>query len=270
MVVIPGPMQFVMGSPSTEEGRQPFESQHKRRIGRTFALATKSVTVQEFRRFLKANQLEAWFEAGGQAALEMKKYSPDENGPIILVNWYKAALYCNWLNKQEEIPEKEWCYTTDKQGNVTALKPKYLSLTGYRLPTDAEVEYACRAGAVTSRYFGETEELLPRYGWYFKNAGERGWPVGSKKPNDLGLFDLHGNVYTWCQESYKGDYPAAKEGEVIEDKEDDLSINNTGTRVLRGGSFLNPASNVRSAYRNINVPTHRGYLVGFRLARTCR
>jgi formylglycine-generating enzyme required for sulfatase activity len=116
------------------------------------------------------------------------------------------------------------------QGQVTALKAKYLSLHGYRLPTEAEWEYACRAGAVTSRYYGETEELLPRYGWYVKNAGGRSRPVGSKKPNDLGLFDLHGNVYTWCQEIYQGDHPASKNGEGIEDKEGELSINSTVSR----------------------------------------
>ncbi len=76
------------------------------------------------------------------------------------------------------------------------MKENYLSLTGYRLPTEAEMEYACRAGAVTSRYYGETEELLAKYGWYLQNSKERTWPVGSKKPNDLGLFDMHGNVYT--------------------------------------------------------------------------
>jgi formylglycine-generating enzyme required for sulfatase activity len=121
---------------------------------------------------------------------------------------------------------------------------------------------------VTSRYYGETEELLERYGWYFKNSKERTWPVGSKKPNDLGFFDLHGNVYTWCQESYKGDYPTSKDGARIEDKEDDLSIKSTDSRVLRGGSFDYRASPVRCAGRGWIVPTRRGSHVGFRPART--
>jgi formylglycine-generating enzyme required for sulfatase activity len=266
MVVIPGPVEFLMGSPSTEADRQAVESQHKKRIGRTYALAAKAVTVREFRQFLKANKLEAWFEEGGQVAPMMKQYSPEENGPIILVDWYKAAAYCNWLSKVEGIPEGQWCY--EIKGNMTALKAKYLSLQGYRLPTEAEWEYACRAGAVTSRYYGETEELLPRYGWYSKNAGERTRPVGSKKPNDLGLFDLHGNVYTWCQESYQGDYPAPKDGGAIEDKEGELSIKSTVSRVLRGGSFTYRASIVRSADRNGFVPSNRSGDVGFRPART--
>jgi formylglycine-generating enzyme required for sulfatase activity len=129
------------------------------------------------------------------------------------------------------------------------------------------MEYATRVGARTSRYFGETEELLPRYAWYEKNAHKRTWPVGSLKPNDLGLFDVQGNVYSWCQEGYK-DYITGKEGDVVEDREDELVIASTRGRVLRGGSFNIRASYVRSANRNINVPAYRNYLSGFRPART--
>ena len=257
-----------MGSPSTEAGRLAVESQHRRRIGRTFALAAKPVTVREFRRFLKENKLEAWFDVGGRVAPQMKRYSPDEHGPIILVDWHQAAAYCNWLSKQEGIPEPQWCYQTNPQGQVTALKAKYLSLQGYRLPTEAEWEYACRAGAVTSRYYGETEELLPRYAWYLKNSGERSWPVGKKKPNDLGLFDMHGTVDTWCQDSFQGDYPAGKEGERIDDNEGGLVINSAVGRVWRGGSFIYQAVYVRSAYRTRDVPSNRAIYVGIRPART--
>jgi serine/threonine protein kinase/formylglycine-generating enzyme required for sulfatase activity len=304
MVVIPGPVEFLMGSPSTEDGRGGNESQHQRRIGRTYAVAAKSVTVREFRRFLKENQLEEWFEAGGQAAPLMKRYSPDEDGPIILVDWYQAAAYCNWLSKVENIPEDQWCYETnarklsqeklsglvsllapqhalaraanarswsmvlDQQPQVTALKKGYLSLRGYRLPTEAEMEYACRAGAVTSRYYGETEELLVEYGLYLKNSKDRSWPVGGRKPNDLGLFDMHGNVWNWCQESPGGDYAAPKGGGALEDKEGSLQILSTELRVLRGGSFVTRAVDVRSAYRLRNVPADRSDCVGFRPART--
>jgi formylglycine-generating enzyme required for sulfatase activity len=301
MVVIPGPVEFLMGSPPTEEGRLPVETQHKRRIGRTYALAAKAVTVREFRQFLKKNKLEAWFESG-QAAPLMKRYGPDENGPAILVDWYRAAEYCNWLSEQDGIPEDQWCYETNawklsqvqvgvfaslvwphhpltgaastsyfllnRPPQVTALKKGYLGLRGYRLPTEAEMEYACRAGAVTSRYYGETEELLDSYGWYLKNSKERTRPVGGKKPNDLGLFDMHGNVWNWCQESYKGDYAVPEAGEAVEDKEDSLSIEQAGSRVLRGRAFIYPAVNVRSASRNRHLPTDRLNYVGFRPART--
>ncbi len=232
MVVIPGPVEFEMGSPLTEADRYDVELQHTRRIGRTFALAATPVTKEQFLRFLPK------FSHN-----EMKRY-PEPTCPIGGVTWYEAAAYCNWLSKEEGIPEDQWCY--EIKGNVTNLKEKYLSLSGYRLPTEAEMEYATRAGAITSRYFGETEELLPRYAWYEKNSEKKTWPVGSLKPNDLGLFDMQGNVYTWCQESYT-DYPAGKGDEAAEDHEDELVVNSS--RVLRGGSFDDQASNVRSANR---------------------
>ena len=173
--------------------------------------------------------------------------------------------YCNWLSKEEDVPEEQWCY--EIKGNEIKLKADYLSLSGYRLPTEAEMEYVTRAGAATARYYGETEDLLPMYAWYSKNAQEKIWPVGGKKPNDLGLFDAQGNVFTWCQERYLS-YPEENNGEVIADKEDISPINGENSRVLRGGSFLYPASNVRSAYRNSIAPTFRNYSFGFRLART--
>jgi formylglycine-generating enzyme required for sulfatase activity len=304
MVVIPGPVEFRMGSPAAEEGRSPAETQHRRRIGRTFALAAKAVTVGEFRRFLRDNKLEGWFEAGGQAAPLMKKYSPDEGGPVILVDWYTAAAYCNWLSRRDGIPEDQWCYETnarelsrekvsafvtlvlphhpldgaasagyfllDRRPQVTAVRKNYLGLRGYRLPTEVEMECACRAGAVTSRHYGEAEGLLAEYGWYLQNSGERARPAGRKKPNDLGLFDVLGNVWNWCQDRHRG-YPDPKGDEAIEDKEDKedlVSILSGADRVLRGGSFGLQASLLRCAYRARSAPALRLLFVGFRPART--
>jgi formylglycine-generating enzyme required for sulfatase activity len=217
------------------------------------------------------------------------------------VDWYTAAAYCNWLSQQEGIPEEQWCYETDarklsqekvavlvslvvphhplagaastsywlnRQPQVTALKKGYLGLRGYRLPQEAEMEYACRAGAVTSRYYGETEELLTKYAWYQKNSKERAWPVGEKKPNDFGLFDMHANVWTWCQESDQGAYAVSKGDETLEDEEDSSPIVSTKSRLFRGGSFLSPASQVRSANRDANVPMYHTAYMGFRPART--
>jgi serine/threonine protein kinase/formylglycine-generating enzyme required for sulfatase activity len=260
MVVIPGPVGFVMGSPPAEEGRQELELQHMRRIGRTFAIAAKSVTKEQFLRFRPE------FSHN-----EMRRY-PDAACPIGGVMWYEAAAYCNWLSEQEGIPEEQWCYERNEKGEYAGgmkLAPNYLGRTGYRLPTEAEWEYACRAGAWTSRYYGETEELLPRYGWYIKNSGERTRAVGSKKPNDLGLFDSHGNVFSWCQESYQ-EYPQGQGERGRDDVEDNISINIDKDRPLRGDSFFYPASLVRSAYRYWNVPSSRVPVVGFRPARTFR
>jgi formylglycine-generating enzyme required for sulfatase activity len=253
MVVIPGPVKVRMGAPLTEKGRRPDELLHQKGIGRTFAIAATPVTKRQFRRFWPTF-----------THVEMQRY-PGPSCPIGGVSWHNAAAYCNWLSKREGISPDQWCYETDSKGQVTNLKAKYLSLTGYRLPTEAELEYATRAGAVTSRYYGETEELLPKYAWYLKNSGERTWPVGSKKPNDLGLFDTHGNIWCWCLDRYQA-YPQG-EG-VVEDNEDSLIINNQQSRVMRGGSFIDRAVNLRSADRHWYAPEDHTSNVGFRPART--
>jgi len=292
MVVIPGPVEFVMGSPPTEAGRESRENQHKMRIGRTFALAAKSVTLAEYQRF----------DAGYGG--ETQQWSPTGDCPVLGISWFHAAAYCNWLSKQEGLPESEWCYEplrdakavpvlaarsvgllgsplgpvlavcglyagrTDPEYKVgMKLGANYLKRSGYRLPTETEMEFATRAGSVTSRFYGETEELLPNYAWYNKNGQDRAWPVGSKKPNDLGLFDVQGNVFTWCQERFQA-YPNSKEKEVTDDDEDTLSIT-LENRGLRGGSFAVQASIVRSAFRQGVVPTYRSDGdVGLRPART--
>jgi len=264
MVVIPGPVEFLMGSPPTEAGRELRENQHKRRIGRTFALAAKSVTLAEYQRFDPGY--------GG----ETQQWSPTGDCPVLGISWFQAAAYCNWLSKQEGLPESEWCYEPLREAKAVPvlgykvgmkLAANYLKRSGYRLPTEAEMEFATRAGSVASRYYGETEELLPKYAWYNKNGRDRSWPVGSKKPNDFGLFDVQGNVFTWCQESFKP-YPKSKENETTEDEEDVLSIN-LDNRGLRGGSFGVQASVVRSAFRQGVVPTYRSDGdVGVRPART--
>jgi formylglycine-generating enzyme required for sulfatase activity len=146
------------------------------------------------------------------------------------------------------------------------LARNHLERSGYRLPTEAEWEYACRAGAVTSRNYGESAELLGKYAWFQQNAAERSWPVGLKKPNDLGLLDMHGNVWCLCQERHK-DYLKTP-NKAVEDKEDVFDIKDKHERVLRGGTFLNPPSYVRCASRAGYVPTGRETLVGFRPART--
>jgi formylglycine-generating enzyme required for sulfatase activity len=256
MVVIPGPMEFLMGSPPGEGKRRENEVQHRRRIDRTFAISAKGVTVGDYLRFAKSYPHHT-----------TKRHAPTTDCPVVAQSWYQAAAYCNWLSEQEGCPKDQWCYEAAPEGRVVRLKEGYLKLTGYRLPTEAEMEVATRAGAATSRCFGASEELLDKYAWFLLNAGDRSWPVGSKKPNDYGLFDVHGNVWCWCQEEWKP-YPQAEGGAAVRDAEDDLSINSQAERVLRGGSFYDPASDVRSAFRSSDVPTNHYYRVGFRVART--
>jgi eukaryotic-like serine/threonine-protein kinase len=257
-VSIPGPVKFVMGSPLSEKDREDYEAMHTRRIGRSYAITSKFVTLAQYRNLTKADYL------------INEKYTYDPDLPVVAVDWYMAARYCNLLSKTEGIPADQWCY--DVQGPKEIVKPKanYLSLTGYRLPTEAEVEYVTRAGATTSRYYGETDELLPYYAWYSKNSAGQLHPVGLKKPNDLGLFDALGNCHTWCQEPF-GDYPAIGLDGLAEDTEVDrskLDIVVSSGRVLRGGQFFMLPSLVRSASRNSDVPSSRNLTFGFRMART--
>jgi formylglycine-generating enzyme required for sulfatase activity len=141
-------------------------------------------------------------------------------------------------------------------------KANYLSLTGYRLPSETEWEYACRAGAVTRRFYGHSDELLAKYAWYIETSENHAWPVGLTKPNDLGLFDMHGNVWTWCHDRYE------QYCDQEEDIEDPTKVGRGESRVLRGGSFNNNARNVRAAYRNNDQPDNRNNNNGFRPAST--
>jgi formylglycine-generating enzyme required for sulfatase activity len=142
-----------------------------------------------------------------------------------------------------------------------------LQRTGYRLPTEAEWEYACRAGAGTAYSFGEADDLLGKYGLHSAKSPDRMQGVGMLWPNDHGLFDMHGNALEWTQSLYKRDFGKAESG-MMDDKEDKTDINNHDSRVLRGGSFDVLASFVRSSSRYRYGPSYRIHFVGFRPART--
>jgi formylglycine-generating enzyme required for sulfatase activity len=150
--------------------------------------------------------------------------------------------------------------------------PDYLHRAGYRLPTRAEWEYACRAGAATSRYYGERAELLGRYAWYTKNSQDKGMlPVGSLKPNDLGLFDMYGNAFEWCQDA-DTDYPIGKADQATLDVEDvaNAQLMDIIHRTLGGGTFSYPAEVMRSANRYMCPPIAHDRETGLRPARTFR
>jgi formylglycine-generating enzyme required for sulfatase activity len=190
---------------------------------------------------------------------------------MINVSWYDAAAYCNWLSQEEGIPEDEWCYRpVDKKEyrEGMGLAPGYLQKKGYRLPTEAEWEYACRAGARTRRHYGDADGLLKEYAWYFANTNAEGARAGGLlKPNDLGLFDLYGNAWDWTQDPalpYRWESTSKEKADI----EYNLDIKDNVRRLLRGGSFAARAADVRSAFRNPTRPSDDSCSAGFRVART--
>jgi serine/threonine protein kinase/formylglycine-generating enzyme required for sulfatase activity len=225
MVVIPPGDKFRMGE---GERARDVEIEH------SFEIAATDVTVEQFRRFRKER---------GETYDFDKNYAQKEECPAIEVSWLDAAAYCNWLSNKEGLQK---CYDEDEKGMVTGLKKNHLELDGYRLPSEKEWEYACRARSQSNFGFGEPAELLVRYGWYSGNLDGKTQPVGSLKPNDLGLFDMHGNVWQWC---------------------DDLVQLRTSYRVVRGGAWFYVAAQCRASYRFWFEPHVRYRGLGFRLAR---
>ncbi len=240
--------EFVMGSPASEPDRSPDETQHRVHIGRRFAISTTLVTKEQFAQFQHDHPEVAKMNTG--------QLVKTDDSPQMAMTWYEAAQYCNWLSEREGIVKEQRCYEPNEKGVYDSgmkAKDNYLELSGYRLPTEAEWEYACRARTVTSRYYGLSETLLPRYAWYESNSQNRTWPVASLKPNDYGLFDMQGNAWQWCDDADIS-YPS---GKVSEDSGSTKAVVETVGRVLRGGSFDNQQWLVRSADRNGVAPASR-------------
>jgi formylglycine-generating enzyme required for sulfatase activity len=171
--------------------------------------------------------------------------------PVNNVSWGDAVRFCNsWSEQQGLMP----CYQIEEDRvswDVTK--------DGYRLLTEAEWEYACRAGTEGRWYFGDEEAELGAYAWYDKNSKNTTHPVGTKKPNAWGLYDMHGNVWEWCWDWY-GAYSS-------EHQYNPAGPPNGEFRVLRGGAFNFPSRNLRSAGRNWIEPEYRIINYGFRCAR---
>ena len=252
-----------MGSPPEEPERDSDEILHPQEIPNRFAIAVKEVTREQFHRFLRDNPQ---FDLNRN---DLGTYSPEVSGPRIFVTWFGAAAYCNWLSKMEGLPIDQWCYSPNAKGEYASgmtIPADFLRRTGYRLPTEAEWECACRAGASTSRYFGSSAALLERYAWYAKKLGDPPHPqrCGELLPNDLGLFDMLGNVSEWCQEAYvpyqlSGTYGTG--GEVTDGPE-------SPPRAHRGGGYDNRRRFARSADRTMGRLSDLAGDVGFRPART--
>ncbi|HJT77659.1 MAG TPA: formylglycine-generating enzyme family protein, partial [Gemmataceae bacterium] len=280
LVLVP-PGKFRMGSPKGEEGRFDDEKQHEVEITQAFYLGKYDVTRGQFRAFAEddgykteaeTDGLGGWgydeaagkfkgplFDAntGKHTGGETTKYSWRDAGfpqtnqhPVVNVSWNDAQAFCRWLARR--------------------------SGKAVRLPTEAEWEYACRAGTRTRYYSGDDAETLAQVGnvadgtakkkfpnWQTISA-EDGYvftaPVGSFRPNGFGLYDMHGNVWQWCQDRYGQDYYQNSP------KSDPQGTDNGLARVLRGGSWINRPKGCRAAHRSRYAPAYSIYSAGFRVA----
>ena len=178
--------------------------------------------------------------------------------PVINVSWNDAIAYCNWLSEKEKLPK---AYDNngnllDKDGKVTTDPSK---VVGYRLPTEAEWEYAARGGNKSKGYKYAGSDNVGDVAWYDPNSGGMTQEVGAKAPNELGIYDMSGNVWEWCSDIFR-DYSSSAQTNPY---------NNSGSnRVLRGGCSRNLATFVRVANRSYGSPTNASDSLGFRICRT--
>jgi formylglycine-generating enzyme required for sulfatase activity len=209
------PGEFDMGSPSDERNRDGDETRHRVKITKGFYICTTETTQEQWNELIRQN----------------RSFWKGDKLPVSEVSWDDAVEFCRRLTDHESKEKRK-----------------------YRLPTEAEWEYASRAGSTGAFPDGVSLDDLT---WYFENSGERYHDVGTKRPNAWGLYDTYGNVREWCQDYY-GPYPT---GEVTDPKGP-----STGNgRVLRGGSWDDIARYCRAAYRSEFSPGDRYNTRGFRV-----
>jgi formylglycine-generating enzyme required for sulfatase activity len=215
--------EFEMGSPETAPNHQFNETQHKVTLSRGFWMQQTELTQNQYQHLMGSNP--AFYKG--------------EQNPVESVTWTEAAEFARRLS---ELPPET------KAGNR------------FRLPTEAEWEYACRAGSTTMFPHGDDEAGLEDFAWYHKNSASTTHPVGEKQPNAWGLHDMHGNVSEWCQDFY-GDY--SREAAI-----DPRRPQSGERRTLRGGGWFQVAMWQRSSHRDAFVPSVRYVGLGFRLVAT--
>ena len=220
---------FQMGSPIEEAGADDDEEQHQVTISKDYYLGVTEVTQGQYEKVMGTNP--SYFQK------RVIRKSDSSMYPVEQVSWEDAVEFCKRLS---DLPEEK------AAGRV------------YRLPTEAEWEYACRAGSKTAYSFGEGSKSLGDYAWFDGNSNNQTHPVGEKKANAWGLYDMHGNVWEWCSDWY-GDYPKGAVSDPVGPREGSV-------RVFRGGGWYNGAADCRSAVRFWNGPSSRNDYGGFRVA----
>ena len=217
---------FVMGSPNDEEGRDDGEGPRTTvTITKPFWLGKTEVTQSQWKAVMGNNP---------------SRFKGDDL-PVEQVSWNDAVAFCEKLNEvaRDTLPDGYH----------------------YTLPTEAQWEYACRAGTTTRFYYGDDDNQLGNYAWYHDNKSLKTQPVGEKLPNGWGLYDIHGNVWEWCLDWYDKDYYRVSPEINPEGPQGPLKM-----KVLRGGSWVNSIEGVKVVNRARNLPHIKNEIYGFRTA----
>lgn len=290
LVLIPSG-EFTMGSTDQqrEQGRRIAEAEniksdswefnrlreevpaHRVTLSKPFLLSATEVTMEQFKEFVDATKYITEAEQAGfgeglgvtltdkitPAQKERTWRNPGhlvtDDSPVAELSWNDAARFCNWLSEQERLTP---VYHHDPSGSWE----RVAAADGYRLPTEAEWEFACRAGTSTQFSFGDDPLQYSQFAWFSGNSGGSAHTVGMKLPNAFGLHDMHGNVLEWCADYYDMDY-YAKSPPV-----DPRGPTSGPARAVRGGSCAGPFYG-RSAFRSYHTITCRHSNLGLRVAR---
>ncbi len=234
---------FKMG---TDKAVEPHESPAHEVTVNSFYLNKAEVTFAEFDKYTAATGKDSVPSGDWGRGLM----------PVFMVSWFDAVQYCNWLSEQQKL-SKYYIINGREVSTVDTAK-------GYRLPTEAEWEFAARGGNKSNHTYFAGGDTISEVGWYIDNAGGRSHPVRQKRPNELGLYDMNGNVWEWVWDIYDWNY--YKTSPTF----DPRGPVSGPYRVMRGGAWYNYGNYAQVTTRQNNDPGFRQNSVGFRIARSYR